>query len=110
MATRDEFVRVKDAAELLGVCTNTIRTWGAAAIEQSKRYSRGFTVESNHQSCGGPWADYNIPFLFSTNGRPFLRQIAEKSGIWFLDARRIVNHPRPLEAWYTPELHQAGAG
>lgn len=75
----------------------------AAAIEQSKRYSRGFTVEAEHQSCGGPWTDYNIPFLFSTNGRPFLRQIADKSGIWFLDARRTVNHPRPLEAWYTPE-------
>lgn len=30
MATRDEFVRVKDAAELLGVCSNTLRTWGAA--------------------------------------------------------------------------------
>ncbi|MFH1300167.1 MAG: type I restriction-modification system endonuclease [Planctomycetota bacterium] len=75
----------------------------AAAIEQSKRYSRGFSVESEHQPCGGPWADYNIPFLFATNGRPFLRQIAEKSGIWFLDARRTVNHPRPLEAWYTPE-------
>ena len=75
----------------------------AAAIEQSKRYSRGFSVVSEHQPCGGPWADYNIPFLFATNGRPFLRQIAEKSGIWFLDARRTVNHPRPLEAWYTPE-------
>lgn len=75
----------------------------AAAIEQSKRYSRGFTTEPDHQPCGGPWADYNIPFLFSTNGRPFLRQIAEKSGIWFLDGRRTVNHPRPLEAWYTPE-------
>ncbi len=30
MATRDEFVRVKEAAELLGVCTNTVRTWGVA--------------------------------------------------------------------------------
>lgn len=30
MATRDEFVRVKEAAELLGVCTNTVRSWGAA--------------------------------------------------------------------------------
>lgn len=30
MATRDEFVRVKEAAELLGVCTNTLRSWGAA--------------------------------------------------------------------------------
>ena len=30
MATRDDFVRVKEAAELLGVCANTVRTWGAA--------------------------------------------------------------------------------
>ncbi len=30
MATRYEFVRVKDAAGMLGVCTNTVRTWGAA--------------------------------------------------------------------------------
>lgn len=30
MANHDEFVRVKDAAELLGVCTNTVRSWGAA--------------------------------------------------------------------------------
>jgi type I site-specific restriction endonuclease len=44
-----------------------------------------------------------VPLLFATNGRPFLRQLAEKSGIWFLDARRDTNHARPLEAWYTPE-------
>ena len=28
MSIRDEFVLVKDAAELLGVCPNTIRSWG----------------------------------------------------------------------------------
>lgn len=75
----------------------------AAAIQQAKRYSRGFTVAVDLQSPGAPWAGYHIPFLFATNGRPFLRQLAEKSGIWFLDARRSINHPRPLEAWYTPE-------
>jgi type I restriction enzyme R subunit len=74
----------------------------AAAIEQSKRYSRGFTVESSLQTPGGPWERFRVPFLFATNGRPFLRQIAEKSGIWFLDGRRRTNHPRALENWYTP--------
>jgi type I restriction enzyme, R subunit len=44
-----------------------------------------------------------VPFLFATNGRPFLRQIAEKSGIWFLDVRHDINQPRALEAWHTPE-------
>ena len=84
----------------------------AGSIEQAKRYSRGFNVDadfvahgqaSTGQAAGGPWDDYRVPFLFATNGRPFLRQIAEKSGIWFLDGRRNVNHPRPLESWYTPE-------
>ncbi len=28
MSIRDEFVLVKEAAELLGVCPNTIRSWG----------------------------------------------------------------------------------
>lgn len=29
MKSMEEFVRVKDAAELLGVAPNTVRTWGA---------------------------------------------------------------------------------
>lgn len=29
MSVRDEFVLVKEAAEMLGVCPNTIRSWGA---------------------------------------------------------------------------------
>lgn len=74
----------------------------AGSIEQAKRYSRGFAVSSDHISPGGPWDDFGVPFLFATNGRPYLRQIAERSGIWLLDARRSINHPRPLEAWYTP--------
>ncbi|MCC9606223.1 helix-turn-helix domain-containing protein [Blastopirellula sp. JC732] len=29
MTVKDEFVLVREAAELLGVCPNTIRAWGA---------------------------------------------------------------------------------
>src|SRR5262252_3082567 len=75
----------------------------AGAIEQVRRYSRGYTVAADQQAPGGPWGAYSVPFLFATNGRPFLRQIAEKSSIWFCDARQDTNHPRALEAWYTPE-------
>lgn len=75
----------------------------AGSIQQTKRYSRGFQLEESHESPGGPWDDLNIPFLFASNGRAYLRQIAEKSGIWFLDARRNVNHPHPIKTWYTPE-------
>lgn len=74
----------------------------SSSIQQAKRYSRNFKVMSDHTPPGGPWEDFKIPFLFSTNGRPFLQQLKELSGIWFLDARRPTNHPRALEAWYTP--------
>ena len=73
------------------------------SIEQAKRYSRGYMVMADEILPGGPWGDYQIPFLFATNGRPYLKQIATKSGIWFLDGRRNTNHARPLDGWYTPE-------
>ena len=71
-------------------------------IGQSKRYSRGF-LDKGHATPIGPWADYRVPFLFATNGRPFLRQLKDESGIWFLDARLPTNHPRALVGWYSPE-------
>ena len=73
-----------------------------ASIEQAKRYSRGYGAGSDEIMPGGPWDQYKIPFLFATNGRPYLKQIKTKSGIWFLDGRLPTNNPRPLETWYTP--------
>jgi type I restriction enzyme R subunit len=75
----------------------------AATIEQAKRYSRGFNASEGIESPGGPWGEYHVPFTFSTNGRPFLRQILTKSGIWFCDVRKPTNLSRALENWYTPE-------
>jgi type I restriction enzyme R subunit len=74
-----------------------------AYLEQAKRYSRGYAITADQIASGGPWDKYKVPFLFSTNGRPFLRQLETKSGIWFLDGRRPENLSRPLEGWYTPE-------
>jgi type I restriction enzyme, R subunit len=48
-------------------------------------------------------ANYKIPFVFATNGRPFIRQMETQSGIWFCDVRRTQNLRKPLESWYTPE-------
>ncbi|HZU84666.1 MAG TPA: DEAD/DEAH box helicase family protein, partial [Polyangiaceae bacterium] len=73
-----------------------------AAIQQAKRYSEGYEVRGDESLPGGPWATYRVPFLFATNGRPYLKQLEQKSGIWFLDARRKTNHPRALPEWYTP--------
>ena len=46
---------------------------------------------------------YKAPFLFSTNGRPYLRQLETKSGIWFLDGRGFYSTSRVLSAWYSPQ-------
>ncbi len=55
------------------------RTDVSAAIEQSKRYSRAYRLSAGETAPGGPWDGYRIPFLFATNGRPYLRQMQTKS-------------------------------
>ncbi|MBK8715819.1 MAG: type I restriction-modification system endonuclease [Nannocystaceae bacterium] len=72
------------------------------SLEQAKRYSSAYAMPAEQITPGGPWAKYRLPFLFATNGRPFLRQLQTKSGIWFLDGRRPQNLSRPLEGWFTP--------
>jgi type I restriction enzyme, R subunit len=74
-----------------------------ADLGQAKRYALDLQPVGEERFVGGPWCNYRVPFLFATNSRPYLKQLEQKSGIWFLDGRRRVNHPRPLQAWYTPE-------
>lgn len=77
----------------------------SAALEQSKRYSRGFREQEGVElDEHAPWGDYRIPFLYSTNGRPYIEQLRLKSGIWQLDARRKTNISGPLRGgWPTPD-------
>jgi type I restriction enzyme R subunit len=75
----------------------------SAALKQSKRYSRGFRAHSEAVLANGAWGEYRVPFLFATNGRPYLKQLETKSGIWFCDVRRPTNLARPLLGWYSPE-------
>jgi type I restriction enzyme R subunit len=72
------------------------------AIDQSKRYAKGlqdknaFTFETQH-------SDYKVPLTFATNGRPYLKQLEQESGIWFLDVRDNSNRRRALKGWYSPQ-------
>jgi type I restriction enzyme R subunit len=75
----------------------------SSALQQAKRYSRGFKITDDMQTPGGPWGEYQVPFAFSSNGRPYLRQLATRSGIWFCDLRRSDNLGHALDGWYTPE-------
>jgi len=74
-----------------------------ADLRQSKRYASGANLDGQARFIGDLWGAYRVPFLFSTNSRPYLEQLKEKSGIWFLDARSSTNHPRPLQGWYSAD-------
>lgn len=87
----------------------------SAALQQAKRYSRGFILDAGMQSFdfaqhrpfdfaqGERWGEFHIPFAFSTNGRPRFPQLETQSGIWFCDLRRPDNLSRALDGWYTPD-------
>jgi type I restriction enzyme, R subunit len=71
-------------------------------LHQSKIYAE--KLRNNHEAVlVGKWGDYYAPFLFSTNGRPYLEQIKTKSGVWFLDVRNPFSRARVLQGWYSPE-------
>jgi type I restriction enzyme R subunit len=63
------------------------RTDVSGALPQARRYADALS----------------LPFLFAANGRPYLKQLETKSGIWFHDVRRPANHPRALSGWYSPQ-------
>ena len=71
-------------------------------LRQSNIYAQRI-VESDNYEVLGDWHGYKIPFLFSTNGRDFLEQIKTKSGIWFLDIRKVRSHAKPLRGWFSPK-------
>ncbi|MEO0520301.1 MAG: type I restriction-modification system endonuclease [Cyanobacteria bacterium P01_A01_bin.116] len=74
------------------------------AIDQAKRYSRGYEIKGAEQLVAGyPWQNYRIPFVFATDGGEYLKQLKHRSGIWFCDVRRPENLRRAIGGWYRPE-------
>jgi type I restriction enzyme R subunit len=75
----------------------------AGAIEQARRYAKSFDPTDATLLEESPWRDHRVPFLLSTNGRPYLRQLEVESGVWFLDVREKSNHPKALQGFVSPE-------
>ena len=69
---------------------------------QAKDYARLIRAEDRRYVIS-QWGDYFVPFLFATNGRPYLDQFKTKSGVWFQDVRLPHNPPRALQGWPSPE-------
>lgn len=74
----------------------------AGDLAQAKEYSKE-TPESQEYMYEETENGYKAPFLYSSNGRPYLKQLAEQSGIWFWDARTPEKSSYALERWHSPE-------
>ena len=68
---------------------------------QCKDYSRNIRSEDAVYVVSA-WGKNQVPFTFATNGRPYLKQLDTKSGIWFLDLRHPSNAPKALQGWISP--------
>ncbi|MEC6831063.1 type I restriction-modification system endonuclease [Photobacterium toruni] len=72
------------------------------AIDQAKRYAKGLTAKGGI-TIETTYGEFQVPIVFATNGRPYLEQLEQESGIWFLDVRDSTNRRRALKGWYTPQ-------
>ncbi|MGG4167425.1 type I restriction-modification system endonuclease [Rossellomorea vietnamensis] len=68
---------------------------------QTKTYAKN-VIKHGTEMITPTTGDYKVPFLYATNGRPYLKQLKEQSGIWFWDSRKPLEHARPLERWHSP--------
>lgn len=86
----------------------------ADRIPQAERYARDLVLSADlvpawrDAGLHAAWPDgetgnFNVPFVFSCNGRPYVKQLAQQSGIWFRDLRRPSNLSRPLQGFHTPD-------
>jgi type I restriction enzyme R subunit len=97
---------------LKGRCVGVIEAKRAAkdvpsVLEQAKRYAQTIKLQADEIY---PRASYQhstdkpfrVPLTFATNSRPFVKQLATKSGIWAWDARKETNRPSALPEWFSP--------
>lgn len=86
----------------------------AGKIGQAERYARhdlsgsGVPPAWAVEGRAGPWpdgqgGDFFIPFVYSCNGRPQVRQLAELSGTWFRDVREPSQIARSLAGFHGPQ-------
>ncbi|MAL89160.1 MULTISPECIES: type I restriction-modification system endonuclease [unclassified Brevundimonas] len=73
-----------------------------SVLPQAERYAEGIFPGEAHLHRKAPWGAFKAPFVFSTNGRPYLKQLQTASGIWRRDLRRPTNPASALMGWPSP--------
>jgi type I restriction enzyme R subunit len=74
-----------------------------AVLRQAERYASDIHMQESEFAEGGPWLEFKAPFAFSTNGRPYLKQVEALSGIWRRDLRDPTNPAEVLAGWPSPK-------
>lgn len=102
-----DYALFKDGRCLAVVEAKRSATRIPAVLEQAKRYARSIILEPEQRSLEAPFTHgldetFHVPFVFATNGRPYMRQLETQSGIWTWDARSRTNRPCALPDWFTP--------
>jgi type I restriction enzyme R subunit len=109
-----DYVLFAGLTPLAAVEAKRINVNVAGKIGQAERYARGLAIEHTHEAPWleegrhGPWPDgqgaaFNLPFAYSCNGRPLIKQSPEASGTWFRDLRHPANLAKPLLGFHSPE-------
>jgi type I site-specific restriction endonuclease len=83
-------------------------------IDQAQRYARGFRFEGGAEPFGGPWKDnadqrFLVPFVFSSNGRPYLKQI-ETMSLYLANSSWQIAHSPPCSAIFRFNSFRISAG
>lgn len=73
-----------------------------AVLRQAERYASDIHMQEAVFAEDGPWFEFKAPFAFSTNGRPYLKQVEALSGIWRRDLRDPNNPAEVLTGWPSP--------
>ncbi|AKI02260.1 helicase, type I site-specific restriction-modification system restriction subunit [Hoeflea sp. IMCC20628] len=79
-----------------------------STLIQAERYAQSIRLTDEEAHPDASWKHglddpYRVPFVFATNGRPFVRQWKTKSGIWYRDVRRSTNQALALLQWFSPK-------
>lgn len=86
----------------------------AGKIAQAEAYSRAFLMAVDLEPAwkdnlpAKPWDDgqgasFLLPFVYSCNGRPHVKQHPTVSGIWHRDLRKTSNLSRALKGFHSPD-------
>lgn len=74
-----------------------------SVLGQAERYARDIKPGNATFPEGSPWENFKAPLLYVANGRPFLKQLEDESGVHMRDLRLPTNKRAVLDGWPSPE-------